>query len=63
MKLYFNTVHDTAGYRIVTDGSQMEVVGNEIYNTVMRNRWWQSSYWDAAASSDPNPSQRGEATR
>ena len=59
VKLYFNTVHDTARHGIITDGSQMEVVGNEIYNTVMRNRWWQSSYWDAAVSSDPNRSQWG----
>ena len=28
----------------------MEVVGNEIYNTVLRNQWWQSDYWDAAVS-------------
>ncbi len=59
VKLYFNTVHDTARHGIITDGHQMEVVGNEIYNTVMRNRWWQSNYWDAAVASDPHRNQWG----
>ncbi len=57
--LYFNTVHDTARHGIITDGHQMEVVGNEIYNSVMRNRWWQSNYWDAAVASDPHRNQWG----
>ena len=35
----------------------MEIVGNEIYNTVMRNQWWQSDYWDAAVSSHPTKRQ------
>jgi hypothetical protein len=59
VKLYFNTVHDTARQGIVTDGHQMEVVGNEVYNTVMRNQYFQSSYWDAAVSSDSSRSQWG----
>jgi hypothetical protein len=63
VKLYFNTVHDTARHGVITDGHQMEVVGNEIYNTVMRNRWWQSSFWDAAVSSNPTRSQWGYTLR
>jgi len=63
VKLYFNTVHDTARHGIITDGHQMEVVGNEVYNAVMRNRWWQSSFWDGAVSSDPTRSQWGYTLR
>ncbi|HZJ56603.1 MAG TPA: right-handed parallel beta-helix repeat-containing protein [Myxococcaceae bacterium] len=59
VKLYFNTVHDTARHGIITDGHQMEVVGNEVYNTVMRNRWWNSNFWDAAVASDPHRNQWG----
>src|SRR5262249_16381658 len=60
---YFNTVHDTARHGIITDGSQMEIVGNDVYNAVMRNRWWQSNFWDAAISSDPTRSQWGFTLR
>jgi len=63
VKIYFNTVHDTARHGVITDGHQMEVVGNEIYNTVMRNQWWQSSFWDAAVSSNPSRSQWGYTLR
>ena len=63
VKIYFNTVHDTARHGIITDGSQMEVVGNEVYNAVMRNRWWQSDFWDGAVASDPNRSQWGYTLR
>jgi hypothetical protein len=63
VQLYFNTVHDTARHGVITDGHQMEVVGNEIYNTVMRNQWWQSSFWDAAVSSNPSRSQWGYTLR
>ena len=59
VKIYFNTVRNTARHGVVTDGSNMEVVGNEIYNTVMRNQWFQSDYWDAAVSSDPQHDQWG----
>jgi Right handed beta helix region len=57
IKLYYNTVHDTARHGIITDGSSMEIVGNEVYNTVMRNQYWQSDYWDAAVSSKPTKNQ------
>jgi hypothetical protein len=63
VQIYFNTVHDTARHGVITDGHQMEVVGNEIYNTVMRNQWWQSSFWDAAVSSNPSRSQWGYTLR
>jgi hypothetical protein len=59
VQIYFNTVHDTARHGIITSGSSMEVVGNEVYNTVMRNQWFQSSYWDAAVASDPAGNQWG----
>jgi hypothetical protein len=54
-----NTVHDTARHGILTNGHQMEVVGNEVYNTVMRNQWFKSDYWDAAVTSQPNRNQWG----
>ena len=44
VKLYFNTIRDSRPGRGITDGSQMEVVGNEVYNTVIRDRWWQWNY-------------------
>jgi len=59
VKLYYNTIRNTARHGVVTDGHQMEVVGNEIYNTVMRNQWFTSNYWDAAVSSDPSRNQWG----
>jgi hypothetical protein len=59
VKLYFNTVHDTARHGILTNGHQMEVVGNEVYNTVMRNQWFKANYWDAAVTSQPDRNQWG----
>ena len=59
VKIYFNTVHDTARHGIITQGSGHEVVGNEVYNAVMRNQWFQSNYWDAAVSSHPSTNQWG----
>jgi len=59
VKLYFNTVHDTARHGILTNGHQIEVVGNEVYNTVMRNQWFRSDYWDAAVTTQPNRAQWG----
>ena len=57
VKIYFNTVHDTARHGIITEGSGHEIVGNEIYNTVMRNQYWKADYWDAAVSSHPSKNQ------
>jgi hypothetical protein len=59
VKLYFNTIHDTARHGVLTDGHQIEVVGNEIYNTVMRNQWFRSAYWDAAITTQPDRAQWG----
>ena len=59
IQIYFNTIHDTARHGIMTDGNSMEVVGNEIYNTVMRNSWFASSYWDSAVASNPQRNQWG----
>lgn len=47
VKLYYNTIQNTARHGIVMDGHQHEVVGNEIANTVMRNQWKSSNWWDA----------------
>jgi len=58
-KIYYNTIRNTARHGVTTDGNSMEVVGNEIYNTVMRNRWFESDYWDAAVSSNPKKNQWG----
>jgi parallel beta helix pectate lyase-like protein len=59
VKLYFNTVHDTARHGIITDGHQMEVVGNEVYNAVMRNSWFASDYWDGGIATGTGRSQWG----
>jgi hypothetical protein len=59
VKIYFNTVHDTARHGILTDGHQMEVVGNEVYNAVMRNRWFESNYWDGGIATGTGRNQWG----
>ena len=59
VKLYYNTVHDTARHGILTDGHQMEVVGNEVYNAVMRNRWFASNYWDGGIATGTGRNQWG----
>jgi hypothetical protein len=48
VKLYFNTVRNTARHGMVLEGSNIEVVGNDIGFASMRNQWQTSDYWDAA---------------
>jgi len=57
--IYFNTIKNTARHGIAVDGSQMDIVGNEISNAVMRNRWFQSNYWDAGFATDSRRSSWG----
>jgi hypothetical protein len=59
VKLYYNTVHDTARHGISTEGHQIEIVGNEVYNSVMRNAGFRSDYWDAGVASGTHKSQWG----
>ena len=51
VKLYFNTIRNTARHGVVLEGSSMEVVGNEIAYSSMRNQWQSSSWWDASFAS------------
>ncbi|HTS79492.1 MAG TPA: right-handed parallel beta-helix repeat-containing protein [Myxococcaceae bacterium] len=51
VKLYFNTIRNTARHGIVMDGHQHEVVGNEISQTVLRNQWKSSTWWDGGFAS------------
>ena len=48
IKVYFNTVRNTARHGVVLEGNNMELVGNEISYTSMRNQWRSSNWWDAA---------------
>jgi len=59
VKLYYNTIRNTARHGVVMDGHQHEVVGNEIAWTVMRNQWKSSRYWDAGFASATNRQQWG----
>jgi hypothetical protein len=73
LRLYFNTIHDTARHGVVFDGSQVELVGNEIYNTVMRNQNEQMSNvcpagkdrcaWEGAVSSSSSRNYWGQTFR
>jgi hypothetical protein len=65
VRLYFNTIHDTARHAVLIDGHQYEVVGNKIYNTVMRNQnnriatVCSDCFWDGAIATQSLQTQWG----
>ena len=73
LRLYYNTIHDVARHGITTDGHQIEVVGNHVYNAVMRNQNFlavgshcptgMSCYWDGGVSSGTARNQWGYTVR
>jgi hypothetical protein len=59
IQVYYNTIRNTARHAVIIEGHQNDVVGNDISWAVMRNQWFQSSYWDGGYASGASRQQWG----
>lgn len=59
VKVYFNTIRNTSRHGVMLEGNSMELVGNDIGNTSMRNQWRSSDWWDASFANSGSIKQWG----